>query len=206
MQYNVVEELATFGLVKYQKKERCFIPTKLAMILAASFSGPCTQKLAKGFMIVETNFKLYGYSTSKLHYQILNYFARIENQLPNLIVGILTRESLYAAFDCGITAEQIIEFLSKNAHPRIANRESAVPTNVTDQLKLWEREKNRVDITPACIYTDFPTQGFFERSVKHARETKALLWKHGERTQLVVIQEKDNEMRTFMKANAASCK
>lgn len=33
-------------------------------------------------------------------------FCRIEYQLPNLIVGAITKESLYNAFKNGITAEQ----------------------------------------------------------------------------------------------------
>ena len=32
---------------------------------------------------------------------------RVEYQLPNLIVGAITKESLYGAFDNGITAEQV---------------------------------------------------------------------------------------------------
>jgi Transcription factor Tfb2 len=35
---------------------------------------------------------------------------RIEYQLPNLIVGSITKESLYNAFENGITAEQIMLF------------------------------------------------------------------------------------------------
>lgn len=34
---------------------------------------------------------------------------RIEYQLPNLIVGAITKESLYNAFENGITAEQVRE-------------------------------------------------------------------------------------------------
>jgi transcription initiation factor TFIIH subunit 4 len=35
---------------------------------------------------------------------------RIEYQLPNLIVGAITKESLYNAFENGITAEQVMLF------------------------------------------------------------------------------------------------
>lgn len=34
---------------------------------------------------------------------------RIEYQLPNLIVGAITKESLYNAFENGITAAQVLE-------------------------------------------------------------------------------------------------
>ncbi|RVW37891.1 RNA polymerase II transcription factor B subunit 2 [Vitis vinifera] len=82
----------------------------------------------QGFVVVETNFRLYAYSSSKLHCEILRLFSRyasmlfdcllcicyscfsllrrVEYQLPNLIVGAITKESLYNAFENGITAEQ----------------------------------------------------------------------------------------------------
>ena len=34
------------------------------------------------------------------------YICRVEYQLPNLIVGAITKESLYNAFENGITADQ----------------------------------------------------------------------------------------------------
>jgi len=33
--------------------------------------------------------------------------CRVEYQLPNLIVGAITKESLYNAFENGITADQV---------------------------------------------------------------------------------------------------
>lgn len=90
--------------------------------------------------------------------------CRIEYQLPNLIVGAITKESLYHAFANGITAEQaslsitlllhickdmlhfrtltlsymqIISFLQQNAHPRVAQRLPSVPENVTDQVNKF---------------------------------------------------------------------
>jgi transcription initiation factor TFIIH subunit 4 len=74
-------------------------------------------------------------------------------------VGAITKESLYGAFDNGITAEQvssilyfyrthyiatysyafvvfcqIIAFLQQNAHPRVIDKVPIVPENVTDQV------------------------------------------------------------------------
>ena len=46
------------------------------------------------FIIVETNFKLYAYTSSKLYQALLKLFVRVEYAFPNLIVGSLTRRSL----------------------------------------------------------------------------------------------------------------
>ncbi|OEL16857.1 RNA polymerase II transcription factor B subunit 2 [Dichanthelium oligosanthes] len=115
-------------------------------------------KLQQGFVVVETNFRMYAYSTSKLHCEILRLFSRVEYQLPNLIVGAITKESIYGAFENGITAEQIISFLKQNAHPRVADKIPTVPENVSDQIRLWETDRNRVDMIPSHLYEDFPSK------------------------------------------------
>ncbi|TYJ13093.1 hypothetical protein E1A91_A10G027800v1 [Gossypium mustelinum] len=133
-QTTMIKDLADLGLVKLQKgrKESWFIPTKLATNLSVSLTDSSSRK--QGFVVVETNFRMYAYSSSKLHCEILRLFARVEYQLPNLIVGAITKESLYNAFENGITAEQIVTFLQQNAHPRVAAKIPSVPENVTDQL------------------------------------------------------------------------
>jgi hypothetical protein len=52
---------------------------------------------------------LFGVSTTSVSFpsKILLYVCRVEYQLPNLIVGAITKESLYNAFDNGITADQV---------------------------------------------------------------------------------------------------
>ncbi|XP_042499165.1 general transcription and DNA repair factor IIH subunit TFB2 isoform X2 [Macadamia integrifolia] len=158
VQRNTFKDLADLGLVKLQhgRKESWFIPTKLATNLSVSLSDSSSRK--QGFIVVETNFRLYAYSSSKLHCEILRLFSRVEYQLPNLIVGAITKESLYSAFQNGITAEQIISFLQQNAHPRVAERTPSIPENVTDQIRLWETDMNRVETTPAHFYDEFPSK------------------------------------------------
>ncbi|XP_061374051.1 general transcription and DNA repair factor IIH subunit TFB2-like [Gastrolobium bilobum] len=151
-QRNIIKDLADLGLVKLQqgRKESSFIPTKLATNLSVSLSDLTSRK--QGFVVVETNFRVYAYSSSKLHCEILRLFSRIEYTLPNLIVGAITKESLYNAFENGITADQIISFLQQNARARVAERIPSVPENVTDQIRLWESDLNRVEMTEEYLY------------------------------------------------------
>eukprot|EP01018_Ginkgo_biloba_P021117 Gb_25777 [translate_table: standard] len=207
MQQKAVEELAALGLVRLQQgmKERWFIPTKLATSLAANLSDSSSRKPLEGFVVVETNFRVYAYSSSKLHSEILRLFARLEYQLPNLIVGAITKESLYTAFANGITAEQIISFLQQHAHARVAQRIPSVPENVTDQMRLWENDRNRVQITPAYMYDDFPSEEVFEAVCTYARDIGGLLWEDAKRRRLVLRGESHQEMREFIRRqNAAS--
>jgi transcription initiation factor TFIIH subunit 4 len=60
---------------------------------------------------VESNFKVYAYTSSPLYYAILKLFMEERYRFQNLIVGSLTRASLKEAFKKGITAAQIMGFL-----------------------------------------------------------------------------------------------
>ncbi|XP_027080328.2 general transcription and DNA repair factor IIH subunit TFB2-like isoform X2 [Coffea arabica] len=174
IQRTIIRDLADLGLVKLQqgRKESWFIPTKLATNLSISLSDTSSRK--QGYVVVETNFRMYAYSTSKLHCEILRLFARVEYQLPNLIVGAITKESLYKAFQNGITAEQIISFLQQNAHPRVAERIPTVPENVTDQE-------------------------VFEAACDHARECGGFLWENSKKMWLVVKAESFAYMKEFLR-------
>ncbi|XP_050944569.1 general transcription and DNA repair factor IIH subunit TFB2 isoform X1 [Cucumis melo] len=194
-----IKDLADLGLVKLQqgRKESWFIPTKLATNLSMSLADSSSRK--QGFVVVETNFRMYAYSSSKLHCEILRLFSRIEYQLPNLIVGAITKESLYNAFKNGITAEQAITFLQQNAHPRVAERIPSVPENVTDQIRLWESDLNRVDITPAHFYDEFPSREVFEAACDYAREWNGLLWEDSKNLRLVVKADIHTHMREHLR-------
>ncbi|KAJ8761616.1 hypothetical protein K2173_004392 [Erythroxylum novogranatense] len=199
IQRTAIKDLADLGLIKLQqgRKESWFIPTKLATNLSVSLTDSSTRK--QGFVVVETNFRMYAYSTSKLHCEILRLFSRIEYQLPNLIVGAITKESLYTAFENGITAEQIIGFLQQNAHPRVAERIPSVPENVTDQIRLWESDLNRVEMTLAHLYDEFPSRDVFDAACDYAREWGGLLWEDSKKMRLVVKAEIHMQMREFLR-------
>ncbi|KAF5728672.1 general transcription factor IIH subunit 4 [Tripterygium wilfordii] len=199
VQRSTIKDLADLGLVKLQqgRKESWFIPTKLATNLSVSLTDSSTRK--QGFVVVETNFRLYAYSSSKLHGEILRLFARVEYELPNLIVSAITKESLYNAFENGITADQIISFLQQNAHARVAERMPSVPENVTDQVRLWESDMNRIEMTPAHFYDEFPSRDIFEGACDYARELGGLLWEDSKKMRLVVNTEIHLNMREFLR-------
>jgi len=46
------------------------------------------------FIIVETNFKVYAYTSSKVYLALLKLIMRVEYAFPDLIVASLTRSNL----------------------------------------------------------------------------------------------------------------
>ncbi|KAK4745465.1 hypothetical protein SAY87_011777 [Trapa incisa] len=84
----------------------------------------------------------------------------------NITIRLLSStvgESLYNAFENGITAEQIISFLQQNAHARVAERVPSVPENVTEDV--------------------------FEMACNFSRECEGLLWEDSKKMRIVVNAE-----------------
>lgn len=71
--------------------------------------------------------QVYAYTASPFQTGILRMFARSECILPNLFVGVLTRESVTGALACGLSADQIVAYLRQHAHPHVAARSPVVP-------------------------------------------------------------------------------
>ena len=86
----------------------------------------------KGFIIVETNYRIYAYTgietsisyhlkyrikknfasintfqDSQLQISLLALFSDLLYKFPNMVVGSLTRESLRQAYKVGITSQQV---------------------------------------------------------------------------------------------------
>nr|KAJ0213419.1 hypothetical protein LSAT_V11C400177860 [Lactuca sativa] len=94
--------------------------------------------------------------------------------------------------------KQIISFLQQNAHPRVAEKVPSVPENVTDQIRLWESDLNRVEMTPAHFFDDFPSRDVFEAACDFAREYSSLLWEDSKKMQLIVKTDIYAHMKEFL--------
>jgi len=78
-----------------------------------------TQSAGSGFIIIETNYRLYAYTSSPLQIALLSLFINLRSRHPNLVTGKLTKSSVQRAINIGITAEQITSYLTTHAHPQM---------------------------------------------------------------------------------------
>eukprot|EP00958_Prasinococcus_capsulatus_P012797 scaffold1293_cov375-Prasinococcus_capsulatus_cf.AAC.15 len=199
LRQQVVEELAELGIIylhthsegqaalptKRSAHATWYYPTRLSRTLSGAVSGEQANlansmdsdgEALNGYVLVETNYRLYAYTASTVQIAIMELFTRPQYRLPNLFVGVLTRESVAAALDCGIDGEQIISFLQQHAHPDIANRIPIVPETVADQIRLWAAERNRVVSSNVVLYENFPSDEDFQSVVQFSRSKKYLVW------------------------------
>ncbi|XP_048472475.1 general transcription factor IIH subunit 4 [Rhincodon typus] len=112
-----LQHLREFGLVFQRKrKSRRFYPTRLAINLASGVSGSSVDVHRQGFIVVETNYRIYAYTDSELQLALIALFSEMLYRFPNMVVAQLSRESVQQSIANGITAEQIIHFLRTRAH------------------------------------------------------------------------------------------
>ena len=200
-QRRMLADLATLGVLALfgDDDDRWFCPTPLAASLAAGLAAGGAGRPRDGHVIVETNYRVYAYTSSPLELAILRFFVRPEYRLPNVFVGALTRESVAGALQHGIGAEQIVAYLQQHAHPAVAGRTPAVPETVTDQIRLWAAGTLRLRASPATLYDDFPNADAYRAAAAHARSLGALLWADDAKRVFVARRDVQPQMREFFR-------
>lgn len=201
-----LQHLREFGLV-YQRKRKAgrFYPTRLALNISnkrsivSAISSETECKQDKCNIIVETNYRIYAYTDSNLQVALLGLFTELLYRFPNLVVGVMTRDSVRQAFRGGITADQIISYLEQHAHTNMFHKEhttinskSLLPPTVVDQIKLWENERNRFTFTEGVAYNQFLSQSDFITLRDYAQSINVLMWQQ-ERTRTMVVTKNGHE-------------
>lgn len=157
--------------------------------LEASLNAPRPSR-SHVAIIVQTNFQLCAYTTSELHVSMLGLFCDITNyrRLPNVIFYRITRESIKSAFKLGIEAGQILRFLRMHAHPRLRigdPNQPLVPSNVEDQIWLWDQERHRVKLDE--VYNvQCRTGAEFNAVQQYAADIGAYVWGSEAKLRLLV--------------------
>lgn len=161
---DILFDLDSVGLIKckktknaYDKKETdTFIITPLLQNILAGNNA--LQQQFKNNIIVETDFKIYAYSTSdnQLLQALLNLFTKIKNKFPGMIVCSLKYSKIMEAFSRGIDPYQILRYLNSNVHQKVIEKKMSelseeelanidysygyLPENIVQQMMIWFQE------------------------------------------------------------------
>lgn len=216
-----MRDFSLFGLLYEQKlndKISIFYPTQIALQLVQDSSSgssnswssstkaldsalahPKPQISSHLAIIVQTNFQLCAYTTSELHKSMLGLFCDVQSirRLPNVIFMIITRDSVKSAFALGVTAEQILRFLEKHAHPKLrTGSNSLIPQNVEDQIWLWDRERQRLQWTEVWKIDCFEAP-MFDAVKEYALGIGAHSWSSKAKGVIYVPFSKAEQVNTF---------
>ncbi|KAB8338935.1 hypothetical protein FH972_021875 [Carpinus fangiana] len=199
-QQRMLEDLNDLGLVyRHPEDDARYYPTRLAATLNSDFSalgsftaeGTSTGSNEKGFIVVETNYRIYAYTSSPLRIQILSLFTKLNVRYPNMVAGRLTKESIQSAIALGITSDQILNYLTAYAHPVMASNpratnssdnaqqqgKPALPPTVVDQIRLWQIEGDRMKATAGFLFKDFKSRADYEDASNFAETINVRVWK-----------------------------
>ncbi|KAF8589900.1 transcription factor Tfb2 [Ramaria rubella] len=216
-QLTMLEDLRDYGLVWQRKpSSKKFNPTRLATTLTSSSpplpitSGAgalmqATGSSSEGFIILETNYRLYAYTDNPLQTAVLNLFVSLKSRFPNLVVGSITRDSVKKALANGISADQvpIISYLTAHAHPQMRKNNPLLPVTVQDQIRLWELEKNRLKSQEGYLYTAFASQADYEFVLDYARKLGVVLWENAAKRCFFGTLEGHVNVRGFIERRTA---
>lgn len=219
-QVKMLDDLRDYGLV-YQRKSssRRFYPTRLATTLTSdsgtkrSASAAMDEAISQntqssshvlgggsgsGFLILETNFRIYAYTDSPLQISVLNLFVHLKTRFPNMVAGNITRESVRRALRNGIHAEQIITYLTVHAHPQMKKNDPILAPTVVDQIRLWQLEMDRVKATDGYLFKDFKNAKEYEMVVTYAEQLGVLIWQSSSKKWFFVTEEGGTQVVDFV--------
>ena len=192
-----------------------FFPTRLATTLTSDASALRSVTAGfesalsagsgtAGFIIIETNYRLYAYTNSPLQIAVLALFTKLTTRYPNMVCGRVTRQSIYRAIQSGITSEQVITYLSTHAHPQLLKAAAAkgggpvLPPTVVDQIRLWQIENERMKATPGFLMKEFDSLEEYNKFVTYADEIGVLVWKSDSKRCFFVT--KIEQLKDYMKS------
>ena len=185
----MLDDLNDFGIVlRLNSNDARFYPTRLATTLTSSDTtsilsdaGSITSMRGNGYIVLETNHRLYAYTSSPLQVAVLNLFVKLTGRQANFIAGKLTKDSVQKAISYGITSDQIISYLATNAHGQLQKNKTVLPPTVVDQIRLWQIEGDRMQATPGFLLKQFPSPQEYKETVEYAEALGVLVWRNDEK-------------------------
>uniref|UniRef100_A0A674DLZ2 General transcription factor IIH subunit 4 n=1 Tax=Salmo trutta TaxID=8032 RepID=A0A674DLZ2_SALTR len=205
-----LQHLREFGLVFQRKrKSRRYYPTRLAITLSAGVSANSSSTAMgatpgtgdSGFIVVETNYRLYAYTNSELQIALVALFSECLYRFPNVVVAQVTRESVQQAIANGITAQQVDThtLLSPTlTYSVCVSQNPVLPPTITDQIRLWELERDRLHINMGCIYNAF-TLSVSVCLCSIFQGLGCLVWQNVAHRVIVVSPQGHGEVKRFWK-------
>nr|XP_006818429.1 PREDICTED: general transcription factor IIH subunit 4-like [Saccoglossus kowalevskii] len=168
-QLQFLQHLRELGLVFQRKrKSKRYYPSRLAINLASGLSNVTTDANRTGFIMVETNYRVYAYTDSNLQVEILGLFT----------------ELLYRLFFPKLTP--------------------IIPPTISDQIRLWELERDRLSFTDGVLYNQFLSQHDFEVLRDYAKDIGVLNWENPAKRVIIVSPSGHDEVKRFWKRQKKS--
>ncbi|KNC74818.1 hypothetical protein SARC_12642, partial [Sphaeroforma arctica JP610] len=199
VQQKMLQILRGFGLAyRKSKSDPKFYPTRLSIAMSHGMDA-LGDSQKEGFLIVETNMRVFAYTSSTLEIALLGQFVDLRYRFPGFVVGVITRESCRQALVNGIAGNQIVGYIQTHAHPQMRTLTPVIPVNVTDQIMMWEKERDRLVFNEGYLYQDFPNEEDAKFVHKAAIDFDVLIWANTANNQFFVTEAGHERIRRAYK-------
>ncbi|OTA91932.1 hypothetical protein M434DRAFT_396875 [Hypoxylon sp. CO27-5] len=214
---NMLPVLIDLGLIYIpQHNTHQFFPTRLATTLTsnetalrsvsagfAAASSATSDEQDKCTIILETNFRMYAYVHSPLQIAVLALFSDLKFRFRGLVSGHLTRKSIKKAVSHGITADQIVSYLSSHADEEMyrhaaANNKPVLPPVVIDQIRLWQLDTERISTRDGYLFKEFDEYKEFKAVADFAENIGVCAWRNDKKG--IFFATKVEQIKDFMKS------
>ncbi|KAI2628630.1 transcription factor Tfb2 [Hypoxylon sp. NC1633] len=214
---NMLPSLIDFGLIHVpQHNSRQFFPTRLATTLTSNetvlrsvsagfsaISSATSEEQDKCTIILETNFRMYAYVQSPLQIAVLALFSDLKFRFKGLVSGHLTRKSIKKAVSHGITADQIVSYLSTHADEQMyrhaaASNKPVLPPVVIDQIRLWQLDTERISTRDGYLFKEFDEYKEYKAVADFADNIGVCAWRNDKKG--IFFATKVEQIKDFMKS------
>lgn len=80
-------------------------------------------------------------------------------------------------------------YLTHHAHPQMFKNDPLLPVTVTDQIRLWEREKRRIRAEEGFLHEEFGSGADFELVRTYADNMRVLLWSDSAKRRMFISKQ-----------------
>jgi len=211
-EHKILRHMRIMGLAYFKSKEgkditnEKIFPTQFTIGLTVGELN--VENDQEEYLVIESNFRVYGYNCSKFKMDLLRSFLdiEIEDMAPHMLVCRLTRDSAMRAFKEGITADQIIDYMEKHCHKNMRSEDylsgiydqRPIPLHLRQQLRLWEKERDCLEFQPGTLIDGFEDVGHFTKACAYAAEIGTVVWSSDQSLKMVVQIPQDLHPKDFM--------
>jgi transcription initiation factor TFIIH subunit 4 len=190
VQHSLLKPFRSLGLLYYGRKGApagYYFPTRVVL----NFFGRSELFAANGWILIDTNFKVTAYTSSDLHVALLKKFALITYQMPGFTSAYISPDSFRKALDDGTSLDDILTFLKTNLSSLGGGK---IPPNVEHQFYVWQKQRDRIQVTPNCVLRTFQMPDMAQHAAQLAQDMMGFIAYFGSETGFTIITTEEIEL------------
>lgn len=131
------------------------------------------------FIYLESNHKIYAYTSNPCDLEILNMFSTIEYKFSNMVKCILDETKIRNSLDRGIDIAQIVEFIKYNSYYN---------SNILNYLYLINNNRHRIKKYDGYLLSDFANYKEYAQ-ILTTINNKEIIYRNDEERKVFITEE-----------------